>query len=592
MEFELNQQCKAYLETKGKIVLNACPGSGKTTAIAKKLTDLTKEYETTLSKYAGVACLSFTNTAKDEISEKYTELSGDYLKFPHKVSTIDSFINTYITLPFYYLFVAGSRRPKILDEPSFLNDAWMTKFGYKGLDNRPICFAYPPSSIRFESDGSFTSNGYRPAANKVNPVVFNNYCESLKTWQVQNGLITTGDSAFIALKLLSIQPRIGNWLALRFPHVIVDEAQDNSAVQHALFEKLHHCGLNNIEFIGDPYQSLYEWRDADPKLFLDKYHDTNNWQGLDLTDNRRSPQRIIDCFSLLRKNNDPVINTACMNDRGLPIFIYRYNVTNTPLIVQHYDQLCQNNGLEDNQIVVRGNALKNQMLGKQADQEPWKNGIPNKLIEARHKYEGNEIKETIKTLRSIAVSLSGAGKEYNEIKELERELTTNNLFNAKLLESLHDMPCFTLSIAEWTTQTQAFLKDRFNLNSDVNFELKNRSSKFFNKAILTEPVQKHFKRSYSESKIPITTVHKVKGKSLDSILVFFNERKHKDNITFSDLKSSSQNFPNEKQRIIYVALSRPKHMLAMAFPEKITDDELKNKFGADIHIVSEQQLLQ
>lgn len=590
MEFEINPQRQAYLDARGKIVLNACPGSGKTTAIARKLMLLQDEYKTTLSRFSGIACLSFTNTAKDEISEKYTELSGDYLGFPHKVSTIDSFINQYITLPYYYLFVKNGKRPKILDDPGFLNDAWKGRFQFKARNNQLICFAYPPASIRFESDGTFSSNGYKPSEDKVAPNVFKNYCIALKKWQVQTGLITTSDSAFIALSLLRNQPKIGNWLALRFPHIIVDEAQDNSAVQHALFDKLTELGLLNLEFIGDPYQSLYEWRDADPGLFNTKYADAENWQGLDLTDNRRSPQRIINCFSILRKQGDLVINTACVADMEIPVMIYRYNEANSPIIVQHFDQHCEESGLEDNQIVVRGNALKNQMLGKSADQEPWKSDLPNRVIDARYKYEGNEIKAAIKAIRSIAVSLIAKGKEMVDIKALEQELKTDNQFNALLLNLLHDLPSFDQTISDWTTSTQTFLKERLELPEDLDFETKVRSSKKFDKTILNEPLKDHFKRSYSESRIPITTVHQVKGKSLDSILVFFNEKKHKDNITFSDLESSGQNFPSEKQRIIYVALSRPKHLLAMAFPESISEDELKAKFGDDVNIVTDEEL--
>lgn len=591
MEFEINPQRQAYLDARGKIVLNACPGSGKTTAIARKLMLLQDEYKTPLSRFSGIACLSFTNTAKDEISEKYTELSGEYLGFPHKVSTIDSFINQYITLPYYYLFVKHGKRPKILDDVGFLNEVWLAKWRYRGRDNKPICFAYPPASIRFESDGTFSSNGYKPSKDKVAPDVFKNYCKALKKWQVQTGLITTSDSAFIAYSLLRDQPKIGNWLALRFPHIIVDEAQDNSAVQHALFDKLVELGLLNLEFIGDPYQSLYQWRDADPGLFITKYADAQNWQGLDLTDNRRSPQRIINCFSIIRKQGDPAINTACETDMELPVMIYRYNETNSPLIVQHFDQHCAESGLEDNQIVVRGNALKNQMLGKSADQVPWKSDLPYRIIDAKHKYEGNEIKAAIKAIRSIAVLLIAEGKEMVDIKELEQELKTDNQFNALLLNLLHDLPSFDQTISNWTTSTQIFLKERLKLAENVNFEQKERSFKGkFDKAILNEPLKGHFKKSYSESRIPITTVHQVKGKSLDSILVFFNESRHKDNITFSDIESSGQDFPSEKQRIIYVALSRPKHLLAMAFPESISEDELKAKFGDAVNIVTIEEL--
>ena len=45
-----------------------------------------------------------------------------------------------------------------------------------------------------------------------------------------------------------------------------------------------------------------------------------------------------------------------------------------------------------------------------------------------------------------------------------------------------------------------------------------QKSIYLNKETLQEPVQNHFKKSYSDSNIPITTIHQVKGKSLDSVL--------------------------------------------------------------------------
>ncbi len=606
MEFEFTKQRQVYLEARGKIVLNACPGSGKTTAVAKKLILLQDEYKKIFGRFSGIACLSFTNTAKDEISEKYTELSGNCLEFPHKVSTIDSFINQYITLPFYYLSNERCRRPKIIDDEKYLDSMWEIPYRdkngkiknglrqsllkFKAKNNSNVFYIYAPRKMRLDVNGSFTFQGKPPDTNKVDIEVFNAYAEHLFTTRLSKGLISTQDSAYIALQLLEKHNKIGHMLASRFPHIIVDEAQDNSAVQHAIFDKLMELGLSNLEFIGDPYQSLYEWRDADPNLFNTKYADTQNWQGLDLTDNRRSPQRIIDCFSMLRKQGDPTLNTTCPTDMELPIIVYRYCQTNSPLIVQDFDSRCIERGLKNNQVVVRGNALKNQMLGKSADQEPWKRNLPYRLIDARHKYEANEIKAAIKAMRSIAVSLIANGKDMVEIKELEQVLKADNQFNAQLLNLLHDFPSFDSSISDWTSETQAFLKNRLNLNDDVDFDTKARSSNKFDKSILNEKLKDHFKRPYSDSRIPITTVHQVKGKSLDSILVFFNEKTHKDNITFSDIESSGQVFPSEKQRIIYVALSRPKHLLAMAFPESISEDELKAKFGEHISIVSNREI--
>src|SRR5690606_37064778 len=134
--------------------------------------------------------------------------------------------------------------------------------------------------------------------------------------------------------------------------------------------------------------------------------------------------------------------TACTTDLELPVMVYRYNKANCQLIVKHFDQRCEENGLVENQIVVRGNTLKNQMLGKSADQVPWLSNLPYGIIDAKYKYEGNEIKAAIKATRSIAVSLIAKGKEMVKIKELEQELNADNQFNALLLNLLHDLPSF------------------------------------------------------------------------------------------------------------------------------------------------------
>lgn len=585
MEFELNEEREKYLLTKGKIVLNACPGSGKTTIIAKKLVLLENEFVADFGQYCGIACLSFTNTAKDEINEKYTQISGKRISYPHLVSTIDSFINQYITLPFYYLLNQQCHRPKILEDNSFLDDIWPLKKGYYDYSGKLLCFSYPPKSIRFEKDGSFSSNGVYPNHTKVDSKVFNEYCKGIKMWQIDNGLITTGDSAYIGLYLLRNNNKIGTWLATRFPQIIIDEAQDNSAIQHLIFDNLFECGLKNIEFIGDPYQSLYEWRDADPQIFITKYEDSGIWQGMDLTNNWRSNQNIIDCFSILRRPSDKFIKSKINSDRTFPIHVYKYSGTNSSEIVNHYDKRCKTYGLINNQIVVRGNALRYQMLGKQADQFPWKTQTPYKIIEAKNQYSGNEIKEAIKTIREVAISLILPNSDYHARGDLLQSLKNDHIFNALLLDVINSLPSFDLTILEWTNQSQVYLKDMFNLKINVDFALKKRGSSLFDNKILNDPINMHFRRSYSESNIPITTIHQVKGKTLDSILIFFNQTSHKENITFADIETANT-FPNEKQRLIYVAMSRPRYLLAMAFPESISDKELTSKFGDEIDIIN------
>lgn len=239
MDFELNDAINNFVSAYGKVFLNACPGSGKTTAVAYKLSKLVAEWEFNHHPYAGIACLSFTNVAKEEISQKYREFHQVPLKYPHLVSTIDSFINLNITLPHYHLLGKSCKRPIILDDDAYLDDwkgKWNKKFTLK--DKKYICFAYPPRTIEFEIDGSYSFGGIKPKDEKVDISKFNSYSVELKNWQLDVGLLKTTDSAFVALDLLRKYPRIGEYIARRFPVIIVDEAQDTSEIQLAILNIL------------------------------------------------------------------------------------------------------------------------------------------------------------------------------------------------------------------------------------------------------------------------------------------------------------------------------------------------------------------
>lgn len=605
MIYDFNDERTAYLNGRGKIILNACPGSGKTTTIAQKIIELQQSNEIDL--YSGIACLSFTNSAKDEINESYSKLSGKKLRFPNHVSTIDSFINKFITLPFYNILNRDFKRPKILDHTNILDDMWKNEYRgrdgklreglkhplnnpeYKAENNRSVYYAYPPSTIRIEPDGTFTIGGKSPSNKSVSTDVFNKYCQLIKNTQFKKGLISTGDSAYIALHLLKKNPKIGTWLSLRFPFIIIDEAQDNSLIQHAIFEELSKQGLKNIELIGDPYQSLYEWRDANPSEFLKKYNEDENWKSFDLTDNRRSPQSIIDTFSLIRKNDDVKVNSVDSIESEQTVIIYKYSDNNIQSIINHYEKIClvKNFNNNNNNIVVRGNSLKNKLLGKTTEQRPWGVDLPKTIITAKNKYLGNDIKTSINEIRTISVKLMNVNADYHQLKEIERDLKEDHIFNSKLFVILNELPDFSLTITEWTNQTQIFLKEKLTLDYEIDFKLRNRKSMYLRKETLQESINLHFKKSFSESNVPITTIHQVKGKSLDSVLIFFNDKKHVNNILFEDISNTENTFPSEKKRLIYVAMSRPKYLLAMAFPTTVTNESIFEKFGKEVSIITE-----
>jgi len=410
MKFEITPENDKYVKSRGKIILNACPGSGKTSAIAYKLTLLAEECETQYGKYSGIACLSFTNVAKDEISTKFEKLSSRTLSYPHTVSTIDSFINKYITLPFYYLLKYKSERPTILNSVTFLDKMNLGWFPNKR--NQPLSVSYKPSLLKFEIDGTITWDGNPLNTKIVEPIVFKKFAHKFKKWQLENGFLNNDDSTFIALQLLKNFPQIGKDLVARFPYIVIDEAQDTSELQYKIFDELIKSGLQNMEYIGDPYQSLYEFRKARPDLFIQRYEDKINWTAYELSSCRRSSQKIIDFYQIFRKRKEKQITSICKLGTDKTVKIIKYDDDALDSLVTEYTSYIDTD--LSYQILVRGSSHLEMFGIKQTHENPWKNEIAKDIVLSAYNYEVGKIKDCINIVRKVYVELNFPSKDYKE----------------------------------------------------------------------------------------------------------------------------------------------------------------------------------
>lgn len=571
--FKPNDEQLKYIEKQeGKIILNACPGSGKTSSIAYKLTQLIPLYSKE-SAYAGIACLSFTNTAKDEIEEKYKELTNLSIQYPNVVSTIDSFINNYITLPFFHKWMKLNFRPSIV-ENSYLADCYCSdlynnsKPKYVNEKNQPLQKIFPLDSVEWDIDGTFYAYSFGNKKKDINQ----DYCRTIKVWQCKNGFIKTSDSAYIALKILQTFPNVAKNLVTRFPHIIIDEAQDTSEIQHAIIQKLIDSGLKNIEFIGDPYQSLYEWRDAKPELFFEKLKDVS-YSKFEFLKSNRSHQVIIDAYSLLRKVDDSKI-TSATTDEIMPINIYRYKDSLESDIAKQWE--ANNKNHRDKCIIVRSQALKSHLLGETiSDKNPWKGIVPFRIIQAKRFLDAKNIKESVRTIQKILPEIEGiknskrAFERYNEIKR-------DNVINASVLEFLKKLPLTSISLSDWSKEVASDINSIFGFEVDKLFEVKNGGTW---RGVDKKTVDDALKLRVSEGVLSteIATIHGVKGKTFDSILLFLNSTNSNNSITI-DTITAADDLPDERHRMIYVAMSRPRYGLSLAIPEAITDEKLGEVF--------------
>lgn len=571
-QFEVTDDNRPFLEARGKIVLNACPGSGKTSAIAYKLTKLSDECTLRYGAFAGIACLSFTNVAKEEIAAKYHTLTNRQLAFPHVVLTLDSFVNQYITLPFYHMMQRPTSRPIIMDVVSFLDG--MNWGGFRAVNGKPLDKVLKPSKLKLEMNASVTWDGHVPKATTVDNNVFKQYGNKVKLWQLNNGYLDNDDSAVVAYRLLLKYPEIAKSLVARFPYIIVDEAQDTSELQYAIFDQLVAAGLKNLEYVGDPYQSLYEFREARPDLFLDRFRDTGNWQALRLKDCRRTSQQIINVYSLLRDVREAPIVSTCTHASDHRLKVLHYDPANLQSLITGYETLIDPK--IEKHILVRGTSHLEMFGVKPSSEEPWKNGIARILMEAQTHYLAGKGKAAVDTLRKFLAEVRLPGLTHREHRDYREKLKEDSSLNMQLFDFLREMPSIDDTLKDWTDKMTAYVETKLLLT--VDFGLKQKGKAFYNqnlKAMLF-PV--------TTVTLPVSTIHRVKGKTFQSVLLVLSEDSKAANISLSDF-ARPNGLPSEKQRMIYVALSRPEILACIAVPQSISREKVVAVLGDYIEFV-------
>ena len=122
----------------------------------------------------------------------------------------------------------------------------------------------------------------------------------------RTALVDYSDLEHMAAQLLTEDDgspsELARRLSTRYSEIMVDEYQDVSRVQDAIFSALSQKG-KNLFFVGDVKQSIYRFRLADPTIFTEKYLSYSDChkageaepRRIMLRENFRSRREILDC---------------------------------------------------------------------------------------------------------------------------------------------------------------------------------------------------------------------------------------------------------------------------------------------------------
>ena len=184
-----------------------------------------------------------------------------------------------------------------------------------------------------------------------------------------------------------------------FKYILVDEYQDTNFIQSKWLNLLAEKN-KNICCVGDDDQSIYSWRGAEIKNFLefDKiYKDTKI---IRLENNYRSTQNILSAASNLIKKNENRIgkNLISNSEKGdlVNLNCYRSGKDEAIAVGDNIDKLKKKYSLNNIAILVR--AI---FQTREFEERFLKIGLPYRIIGGIKFYERSEIKDCIAYLRLV-----------------------------------------------------------------------------------------------------------------------------------------------------------------------------------------------
>jgi len=297
MEHEPTPEQNKIIEETSNCVVIAKPGSGKTFTIAFKIRRILID----LPPYKGIAAISFTNKASDEL--EYRSLPRGVDRKNSFFGTIDKFFISEIIIPFGDRVFGSSNREISVVE---LKDI-----------NLPEYPEYNPNRADVENRSFFRK-------------------------LFLDGKILLDKIGFLALSIFNNSSACRRYLKARYTHIIVDEYQDCDVWQHKLFMELVNLGLIGIA-VGDLDQSIFAFADKSSTFLASLARENSKFKTYVLTANHRCHLSIVNySMKIIAENYQPQpveeirvlykcisgseIEIAQWLTKSIPVLACRYNI--------------------------------------------------------------------------------------------------------------------------------------------------------------------------------------------------------------------------------------------------------------------------
>ncbi len=393
-----------------------------------------------------------------------------------------------------------------------------------------------------------------------------------------------------------------------FKYILVDEYQDTNHIQSRWLNCLY--GYHkNICCVGDDDQSIYSWRGAEIKNFLEFDKNYSNTKIVRLEKNYRSTQNILSLASTLIEKNKNRLGKELYTDTGdgdlVKLDCYRNGKDEAVGIGDKIENFKKKYSLNNMSILVR--AI---FQTREFEERFLKIGLPYRIIGGTKFYERAEIKDCIAYLRityqsnddlsleriinnpkrSIGDTTIKQINEYAKKNSISMETSARKLIQLNLIKpkTKINLNTFLNLLEKWRfdfskninhvkllqiildeSGYSQMLKNKKELENENRIEnikeLLSAMKEFDNLESFLEHVAlaTSIDQDWEGEKINLMTMHSSKGLEFDVVFLpgweegLFPHQK--------SIEEKGQNGLEEERRLAYVGITRAKKMLNISF---------------------------
>lgn len=386
------QQREAVLHGEGPCMILAGAGSGKTRVLTRRVAHLISHGVVANS----ILAITFTNKAAQEMRSRVKEMVPDYagrwiqtfhaacyrilhmdidkLGYQHNFSIIDESESRALI------------KNLLKEEKDLATSPEEMFYGFKQVKNSLM-----------DPEKFFRNLKLPQQVIEKNLRIYKLYHARLK----ELNALDFDDLIVLCIKLFQEHPDILEKYQHWFSYIMIDEYQDTNYAQYywaRMLASAHH----NIFVVGDPDQSIYSWRGAEPyniTRFLNDYQDA---QVIKLEKNYRSSQNILIAANSLIKNNRDREGKILYSDLGKGEKVIHFcaadSFQESRFVADAIADLLDREGRKYSDFAIFYRTHAQSRVMEEALNRKY---IPYKIIGARKFFERKEIKDILAYLKLV-----------------------------------------------------------------------------------------------------------------------------------------------------------------------------------------------